>query len=118
MTQDAVLRVTIGLALVVVAILAAAWLARRAGLVQRQNSGVLRLIGSLTVGQRQSIAVVQVQDTWLVVGLTPGNVTPLHTLPAGSLPGAGPDSGDPGKRPDSPAFAATLAQHLGKAIKR
>ncbi|WP_459618398.1 flagellar biosynthetic protein FliO [Bordetella sp. 2513F-2] len=111
MTEAAVLRVVAGLVLVVAAILMAAWLARRSGLMQRQDGSVLRMVGSLALGPRQRIAVIQVQDTWLVVGLTPGGMTALHTLPAGTVPA--PDAGTP-----LPAFAATLAQRLGKAVRR
>lgn len=115
MTQDAVLRVAIGLGLVIAAILAAAWLARRSGLIQRQGGNVLRLVGSLSLGPRQSIAVVQVQDTWLVLGLTPNNVTTLHTLPADTTDSS---TGAPEAGPQSTTFSAALAARLGKALKR
>jgi len=117
MTEAAVLRVALGLGLVIAAILATAWLARRSGLLQRQGGGVLRLVGSLSLGPRQSIAVVQVRDTWLVVGVTPNTLTSLHTLPAGT-PGE-PAGGEPGTGGEPPAgFAATLARRLGSSLKR
>ncbi|GAB1579007.1 flagellar biosynthetic protein FliO [Bordetella petrii] len=89
MTDSALLRVAIGLLLVVAAILAAAWLARRAGLAGRAQARLLRQVASVPLGPRQSVAVLQIEDTWLVVGVTPAQLTMLHTLPAGVLPPAG-----------------------------
>jgi len=103
MTESAVARVAIGLLLVVAAILASAWLARRAGLVGRARTGLLRQVASVPLGPRQSVTVLQIEDTWLVVGVTPSQLTTLHTLPAGALPPAPAELG---------AFAGKLAQAL------
>ncbi|HEY0294247.1 MAG TPA: flagellar biosynthetic protein FliO [Bordetella sp.] len=111
MMQDAVLRVTIVLVLVVAVILAMAWLARRAGFIPRQDASSLRMVSRLSLGPRQHVAVIQVQDTWLVLGLTPTSITALHTLPAQAAPAAPePATGE--------AFAQTLAAKLGKVLKR
>lgn len=106
MTEAALLRVIIGLVLVVAAILMAAWLARRAGLVQRGGGNVLKQVASMSVGPRQSIVVVEVDNTWLVVGVGPNQLNTLHTLPAGQLPEG------------SPLPAAAFAAKLGQALKR
>ncbi|SAI02915.1 flagellar protein FliO [Bordetella ansorpii] len=124
MTQADVLRVAIALALIIAAILAAAWLARRSGLLQRQGGGVLRIVASLSVGPRQNIAVVQVRDTWVVVGITPGGMTPLHTLPAESADPAGSaqtgsetTSAVPGQQPPG-TFATALAKRFADALNK
>ncbi|OZI22352.1 flagellar biosynthetic protein FliO [Bordetella genomosp. 7] len=103
MTESGVLRVVLGLLLVLAAILLSAWLARRAGLAGRTQGGPLRQVASLTLGPRQSVALLQVEDTWLVVGVTPNQISTLHTLPAGALPPAANELG---------AFAGKLAQAL------
>ncbi|MBV7486326.1 flagellar biosynthetic protein FliO [Bordetella sp. BOR01] len=103
MTESAVVRVVIGLLLVLAAILAAAWLARRSGLAGRTRSGLLRQVACVQVGPRQSVTVLQIEDTWLVVGVTPSQLTPLHTLPAGTAPPAPAELG---------AFAGKLSQAL------
>ena len=103
MTESALLRV-IGLVLVVAAILASAWLARRAGLVQR--GGGLLQVAALPLGARQSVVVIEVDKTWLVVGVSPNQLTTLHTMPAGELP--------EGASLPASAFAAKL----GQALKR
>ena len=106
MDDTALLRVVAGLILVVAAILASAWLARRAGLTQRGGGNLLRQVASLPVGPRQSIVVVEVENTWLVVGVGPNQLNTLHTLPAGQLPEA------------STWPAAAFAAKLGQALKR
>ena len=103
MTESAVLRVVIGLVLVVAAILASAWLARRAGLAGRAGSGPMRQVASLQLGPRQSVALLQIDDTWLVVGVTSTQITPLHALPAGVV---APPASELG------AFAGKLSQAL------
>jgi flagellar protein FliO/FliZ len=106
MTESSLLRVIIGLVLVVAAILVSAWLAKRAGLTQRGGGNLLKQIASLPVGARQSIVVVEIDNTWLVVGVSPNQISTLHTLPAGQLPEG------------SPLPAAAFAAKLGQALKR
>jgi flagellar protein FliO/FliZ len=107
MTEDAVLRIAVGLALVVAAILASGWLARRSGLLQRSHSNLLRRVGGITLGQRQSIVVVEIKNNWLVVGVTANQLTLLHTMPADDMP-------------QDPELAsnATFMAKFGQALKR
>ena len=63
-------------------ILCAAWLVRRLGFApQARNNKLLNVRASCQVGQRERVVVVEVDNTWLVLGVTAQNVTPLHTLP-------------------------------------
>ena len=108
MEQAAYLRVVFGLIVVVVAILACAWMARRAGLLKNTQGNGLRLISGLSLGPRQRIVVVEVDGTWLVVGVTAGNITLLHSTPAASA-----------ATPDDPSESATIfGGKLGQALKR
>lgn len=104
MDESALIRVSVGLVLVVGAILASAWLAKRAGLVRRQSGSLLKQVGALSLGPRQSVVVIEVENTWLVVGVSPNQITTLHTLPAGQLP--------EGAALPASAFAAKLGQAL------
>jgi len=92
MTEPALLRMALGMVFVIVLILGCAWLARRSGLLQRQRNPLLRQVDHLSFGPRASVAVIEIQNTWLVLGITPGQITPLHTLPAGTLPPVDPVS--------------------------
>ena len=50
------------------------------------NSGPLRIVGGLMIGARERIVLVEVGDSWLVVGIVPGQIKTLHTLAKGELP--------------------------------
>ncbi|NIG88367.1 flagellar biosynthetic protein FliO [Serratia symbiotica] len=64
-------------------ILLAAWLFRRLGFApQVRNGKLLNLRASCQVGQRERVVIVEVDNTWLVLGVTAQQVTPLHSLPA------------------------------------
>ena len=70
------------LAVVVVLILTlAALLRRRNG--SCQGSGTrLRIVGSLPVGAKEKVVVMEVQDRWLVLGVGGSQITLLDTLEA------------------------------------
>ena len=44
------------------------------------------VVGGLMISPRERIVVLEVEDTWLVVGIVPGQIKTLHTLPKGELP--------------------------------
>jgi flagellar biosynthetic protein FliO len=120
------LQVAGGLLLVVIFIFALAWLLRRAGMVSGVAGSVLRVLGVLSVGQREKLVLVQVGDKQLLVGVTPGSVTTLHVLetpievPVGklakhALSASGETEAD-GKL--SGSFAARLEAALSQRIKK
>ncbi|AGW93120.1 flagellar biosynthetic protein FliO [Ralstonia pickettii] len=74
----------LGLFAVIALILGMAWVARRAGLVRQATGGVMKVVGSTMLGARQRLVLVEVGDTWLVLGVSPGEIRPLHSMPAGS----------------------------------
>ncbi len=82
----ALLQMTLALALVVALLFLGAWLLRRInGGRGFGNGGPLRLVGGLVIGPRERIVLVEVDDTWIVVGIAPGQMRTLHTLPKGDL---------------------------------
>jgi flagellar protein FliO/FliZ len=64
------------------------------------------VVDSLSLGPRQRIVMVEVDKTWLVVGVTAGQMNVLHTLPATDSVNA-PPSGNGG-----------FAGKLGQALRR
>lgn len=46
----------------------------------------MKVISGLSVGTRERILLIEVGDTWLVVGVTASQIRTLHTLPKNSLP--------------------------------
>jgi len=80
------LHVTLALALVVALLFVGAWLLRRLnGGRGFGGNGPLRLVGGLMIGPRERIVLVEVDETWIVVGIAPGQMRTLHTLPKGDL---------------------------------
>ncbi|CAM5790185.1 flagellar biosynthetic protein FliO [Castellaniella caeni] len=83
MDQGQLLRVILSLLFILGLLLALAWAARRGGWLRQSTHGTqLRILGTQSLGARCSITVVQVEDSRLVLGVTPQQVTLLHTLPA------------------------------------
>jgi len=100
------LSVVFGLALVMAAIGAAAWLARRYLPGVRAGGGPVRVVGGVHVGTRERVVIVEVRDKWLVLGVTGTNVNLLHTL---DRPPEGPHGGAPAPAPEG-LVAKWLAQ--------
>ncbi|AQG99912.1 flagellar biosynthetic protein FliO [Burkholderia sp. KK1] len=80
----AVLQTLVGLVVVIGFVFGCAWLARKFGLHGGKRSGLVKVVGGASLGNKERVAVVEVGDTWLVLGAGPGNVRLLHTMPAGS----------------------------------
>lgn len=81
LSAGSVLQVVLGLALVLALVVAAAWMLRRFSSFGAGGSGPLRIVGGAALGQRERIVVVEVGTTWLLVGVAPGQVRALHTMP-------------------------------------
>ena len=73
-------QLVIGLMIVVIGILALAWFLRRLNLVNAGAGGALRVLGGVSVGQRERIVLLQVGEKQMLVGVAPGSVRMLHEL--------------------------------------
>lgn len=80
------LQTGLGLAAVLALIFLCAWAARRFGLQQHAGSRLVKVVASTMVGQRERVVVVQIGASWLVLGVTPGQIRSLHTMPAEDVP--------------------------------
>lgn len=115
----AVLQTILGLLVVIGLVFACAWLARRFGLQPGSRGGIVKTIGGASLGGKERVAVVEIGDTWLVLGAAPGNVRLLHTMPAGSDTGAGAPGmagSDSITNPGS-ALPGTFGQRFRDALK-
>ncbi|MDH5180666.1 MAG: flagellar biosynthetic protein FliO [Gammaproteobacteria bacterium] len=74
------LQMFLGLALVLGVIFGMAWLVRRMGNIHPLGQGGLKILGGLSLGQRERVVLLQVGDTQLLVGLAPGQIRTLHVL--------------------------------------
>ena len=84
-TAGSLLQVFIGLVAVLLLIAATAWVAKRLGVTRGGSSSLLHVISSTSVGTRERVVVVEIGESWLVVGVAPGSVNALMTLPKGEV---------------------------------
>ncbi|MDZ7323030.1 flagellar biosynthetic protein FliO [Kosakonia sacchari] len=70
------------LALVLLLIVAMAWICRRTGVASRMVKGnsILSVKHTQSLGARQRLVVVEVDDKWLLLGVTQENITNLMTM--------------------------------------
>lgn len=73
-------QLVLGLLLVVGLIFGLAWLMRRVQRAGPGNGQVIEMIGSRALGPRDRLVLVQVGEEQILLGLTPGRITPLHVL--------------------------------------
>lgn len=118
MPADALLRMGIGLLVVIGLILGCAWMLRRAGLGPLRQQRHLREIEALRMGPRHKISLLEIDGTWLVVGVSAGQMTLLHSQAVATptvLPAtAGTDTTDMPRTTSSRA-AQTFADLLSRA---
>jgi flagellar protein FliO/FliZ len=88
MSSGSILQVVLSLLLVLAAVVVVGWILKRINLPQNGAGNALKVISGVAVGQRERIVLVEVNDTWLIVGVAPGQVNALHTMPKGTLPNA------------------------------
>ena len=99
-----------------------AWFLKRYGPKAQAGSANVHLVGSLSLGGRERILVVEVGDQWIVVGASPGRVNALATM--ARQPGAEAGAGQAGAvqtgatlsphQPPASSFAAWLKQTIDK----
>ncbi|MDK2658167.1 flagellar biosynthetic protein FliO [Cupriavidus consociatus] len=110
----------LGLFAVIALILGMAWLARRAGLVRHATGGMMKVVGSTMLGARQRLVLVEVGDTWLVLGVSPGEIRPLHSMPANATGGTYADPLTPAARATGmpqPPTGGTFAEKLLRSLQ-
>jgi flagellar protein FliO/FliZ len=74
------LQMFFGLFVVVALIFGMAWFMRRMGNMNSMATGNLKVLGGISVGQRERIVLVQAGDTQLLVGVAPGEIRTLHVM--------------------------------------
>ena len=75
-------KVALSLALIIGLILLASRLMRRLRPGQANAAKALQVVAGTAVGNRERVVIVEVADTWLVLGVGGGQVNKLHEMPA------------------------------------
>ena len=78
-TAGSLFTVLLSLGLILGGFVAVAWFARRY-LPGMGAQGAIKVVSSTAVGSRERVVVVEVDHTWLLLGVGGGNVRLLHTL--------------------------------------
>lgn len=113
----AVLQTIVGLLVVIGLVFGCAWLARRFGLQPANRGGLVKTIGGASLGGKERVAVVEIGDTWLVLGTAPGNVRLLHTMPAGSAAMESTPGTVSGASATAPATGTALPGSFGQRFR-
>jgi flagellar protein FliO/FliZ len=77
----------IGLLIVLAVIVGLAWLTRQLRGRAPGSSQQIKLVAQLAVGSKERISLVELADTWILVGITQTQLNALHVMPkAASTP--------------------------------
>jgi flagellar protein FliO/FliZ len=106
-SAGSLLQVGAALMLVLASVAAVAWVLKRMSPGQAAFGGAVRVVSATAVGQRERVVLVEVEGTWLVLGVAPGHVSTLHTLPKPAMPATNGASAPPDNK-----FAGWLKQTL------
>ncbi|MBU0784905.1 MAG: flagellar biosynthetic protein FliO [Gammaproteobacteria bacterium] len=80
------LQTTLGLLFVLALLMALVWLLKRMGIGnQKRRGGFYKVLATSALGPREKIVLVEIGDTWLVLGMTSNGINTLHSMPAGSI---------------------------------
>ena len=77
-------QVSTALAGIIVLIIVAMWLFRRFGFARGSLKGTttqLNVKASCSLGTKERVVVVEIEQEWLVLGVTPSQINLLHKLP-------------------------------------
>lgn len=99
----------LGLAFIVALILGSLWLLKRLASPRGAASHALRIVAGQAVGARERLVMVEVGDTLLVLGVAPGQIHTLHSMPKTALPMPPQDNAAPPQQ-----FAARLRKLMEK----
>lgn len=80
-TAGALFQTFLALIVVLGILYAFLWLLRRYAPAQTGAQGVVKVVGGVMLGPREKVVVVEVGETWLLLGVASGQVNTLHTLP-------------------------------------
>lgn len=93
---------TLALLFIVALLFLATWAARKVAGGKRFGQGNMKVISGIALGPKERIVLVEVEEQWLVIGIVPGQIRTLHTLPKGDAEPV------PGETSAMPPFADWL----------
>ena len=106
-SAGSLLQVVFGLLVVLGLLAGALWFLKRMGGGRFAPGSVVKIVGGVSVGNRERVMVVEVADQWIVIGVAPGQVSTLASMPRQEQPAAQ-------AAPGAPNFSAWLKQTIEK----
>lgn len=92
-----------------------AWFLKRYGPKPGGGNANIRMVGSLNLGGRERVLVVEVGGQWIVLGASPGRINALATMPRQEgVDNAAATLTAPGSTPAAHNFADWLKQTIDK----
>lgn len=89
-SDSAIVQMLLGLTLIIGFLFAGAYLLRKLnGGRSFGHTGPMRIVGGLMISARERIVLLEVGDEWIVIGIVPGQIKTLHTLPKGEIQAPG-----------------------------
>lgn len=79
-TAGSLVQISFSLLMVLACIAAVAWLLKRMNVTQQGSGSLLKVIGSVAIGQRERVVLLEIENTWLLVGVGPGQIRTLHQM--------------------------------------
>jgi flagellar protein FliO/FliZ len=108
-SAGSLMQVIFGLLVVLGLLAGALWLLKRLGGGRLAGGSVVKIVGGVSVGNRERVMVVEVADQWIVIGVAPGQVSTLASMPRQEQqPGGG------NATPGAPNFSVWLKQTIEK----
>jgi len=105
------LQMVFGLLVVLGLLLGALWLLKRLNQPRGAVAGLMRVVAGVAIGPRERVVILELGNSWLVLGVAPGQVTTLAEIPRQELPPAAPLPG----AGEFPAWLRQLVERRGKA---
>lgn len=105
--MDGLGQLTLSMVVVIALIFACFWI------IKRLNNGTglakkhMKVVSSSMVGAKERVVIVEVKNTWLVLGVGNGNVNKLHELPK-------PEEEQPATTTRPATFGAKLSELISK----
>ena len=100
-------QVMFGLACVLALIAICAWLVKKMAPGSLAGAGGLKVVGGVLVGPKERVVLLEFGDSWLLLGVTAGQVSLLQSIPR-------PDNTDTSQSLSSPQFSDWMKQFLQK----
>jgi flagellar protein FliO/FliZ len=109
MSGGYLLQLILGLIVVIICIVALAWITKRVNRLQSSGDGYLKVLGGLSMSARERVVLLQVGEQQLLVGVSPGRINTLHVLDS---PVTGSD-----KTSNAGSFSEKLSTMLNDSLK-